>query len=698
MTELLQGSEFADEVVLDLQEQIDEIQVLRELAGQLLESFQPGFPLEGDKSSRKTSDWVQESKEAFSQGNKVLFPQLLPGGRAATAMPTVFDARQGNPSGGPTRRRGGETGGRAVLSSELTASGHRPPVPGGYRRVPAADPGPWSSTQFAGVSSGHEAPFARYAAGRIRDKREAYSLLDQQAAKTRTTPQEADPMLTAERISVGGFCRRSSAEETGGYRPKFPSDPCPVPAVLEERRRQNERRLSTSQQSGNQRHASYPARYGDEDKPREQKYSILQGLGGLFPTSLSEDFYRDYEDDVFVDESYPRRRRPANNGAKNFFIYREAAAAIPKFRDGLHDYINWLAAVQYYEQYCPDGVTQQIKFQTVMKTLEGKARRIGSTISIVGQPFDRLLADLQKEFGDREQILVSQKKYIVDMRPWPKGYNEQRDWLSSMEAVRTGYEVFGGNIDTENALYLSLFSKLYSELRQKWVGHQRRERVRPCWSTLLGFLQEEADMTRQLELENTAAMSATGKTAPTSENKSANKQQMKGINDYRPGFFVAGAVSDETPTDGAAVTMIAGAKFQQKQSEQKKGLQPKKPQPKKTEEEPKVDRGCEICGGSFHPLYNCDKFKQMSAQRRMEAVLTYNYHAVCLSRHGGECRNQRGCEVPGCTKKHHTMLHDADFDEARRQAQENKTKLDEARKNGTARPNFFNTDDDSSDY
>ncbi|KYN12711.1 hypothetical protein ALC57_15114 [Trachymyrmex cornetzi] len=67
-----------------------------------------------------------------------------------------------------------------------------------------------------------------------------------------------------------------------------------------------------------------------------------------------------------------------------------------------------------------------------------------------------------------------------------------------------------------------------------------------------------------------------------------------------------------------------------------------------------VSRNCVICKTKQHPLYRCDKFKQLPIPKRIEAVRNAKICYNCLRSH-----RDRPCKFSECTicqKRHNTLL------------------------------------------
>ncbi|XP_070144166.1 uncharacterized protein [Drosophila kikkawai] len=65
---------------------------------------------------------------------------------------------------------------------------------------------------------------------------------------------------------------------------------------------------------------------------------------------------------------------------------------------------------------------------------------------------------------------------------------------------------------------------------------------------------------------------------------------------------------------------------------------------------------CRVCRG-IHPLRKCKRFRKLSAEKRLRAVLINKYCSNCLAHQHSEgtCRSQDGCKK--CGGSHHTLLH-----------------------------------------
>lgn len=76
-----------------------------------------------------------------------------------------------------------------------------------------------------------------------------------------------------------------------------------------------------------------------------------------------------------------------------------------------------------------------------------------------------------------------------------------------------------------------------------------------------------------------------------------------------------------------------------------------------------TSRNCTVCKIKRHPLYLCEKFKQLSVQKRIDAVrgakLCYN----CMRSHKGSVCKFSSCTI--CQRRHNTLLHLDNYSNAR---------------------------------
>ncbi|XP_065076052.1 uncharacterized protein LOC135699688 [Ochlerotatus camptorhynchus] len=67
---------------------------------------------------------------------------------------------------------------------------------------------------------------------------------------------------------------------------------------------------------------------------------------------------------------------------------------------------------------------------------------------------------------------------------------------------------------------------------------------------------------------------------------------------------------------------------------------------------------CPTCGRTDHRLRNCDEFRKMGVQQRLEVVDRFDLCRSCLNAHGKSwCKANIRCKVERCQGQHNTMLH-----------------------------------------
>lgn len=88
---------------------------------------------------------------------------------------------------------------------------------------------------------------------------------------------------------------------------------------------------------------------------------------------------------------------------------------------------------------------------------------------------------------------------------------------------------------------------------------------------------------------------------------------------------------------------------------------------------------CVACKNKQHPLFKCDKFKQLTIPKRIElvknAMLCYN----CLRSHRGKACNYTNCTI--CHKRHNTLIHLGKSTTSKADTTDRKTIQNEAQEN-----------------
>ncbi|XP_039447331.1 uncharacterized protein LOC120426603 [Culex pipiens pallens] len=69
-------------------------------------------------------------------------------------------------------------------------------------------------------------------------------------------------------------------------------------------------------------------------------------------------------------------------------------------------------------------------------------------------------------------------------------------------------------------------------------------------------------------------------------------------------------------------------------------------------------RPCRICDRTDHRVRNCEKFKQLKLEDRLDAVKKWQLCKLCLNEHGSaRCRMNFRCNVRNCKERHNALLH-----------------------------------------
>jgi len=66
-------------------------------------------------------------------------------------------------------------------------------------------------------------------------------------------------------------------------------------------------------------------------------------------------------------------------------------------------------------------------------------------------------------------------------------------------------------------------------------------------------------------------------------------------------------------------------------------------------------KSCVVCKNGPHPLFRCEKFKQLNIPKRIEIVKAAKLCYNCLRSHKGKVCNYTNCTK--CQRRHNTLLH-----------------------------------------
>ncbi|XP_053692248.1 uncharacterized protein LOC128740709 [Sabethes cyaneus] len=89
--------------------------------------------------------------------------------------------------------------------------------------------------------------------------------------------------------------------------------------------------------------------------------------------------------------------------------------------------------------------------------------------------------------------------------------------------------------------------------------------------------------------------------------------------------------------------------------------QPNRSGGSQTEIYAKSKKPCVVCNRNDHKVRFCDDFAKLNIRGRLEIVEKFKLCQLCLNDHGKvQCTFRSRCNVPNCTKKHHSLLHRAE--------------------------------------
>ncbi|XP_052863821.1 uncharacterized protein LOC128270460 [Anopheles cruzii] len=66
---------------------------------------------------------------------------------------------------------------------------------------------------------------------------------------------------------------------------------------------------------------------------------------------------------------------------------------------------------------------------------------------------------------------------------------------------------------------------------------------------------------------------------------------------------------------------------------------------------------CPACAGECEQMASCSKFLKMNTRSRWDVVKSHNLCRTCLRTHQTRCQAPAACEIGGCKRRHHKLLH-----------------------------------------
>ncbi|XP_058817458.1 uncharacterized protein LOC131680765 [Topomyia yanbarensis] len=81
---------------------------------------------------------------------------------------------------------------------------------------------------------------------------------------------------------------------------------------------------------------------------------------------------------------------------------------------------------------------------------------------------------------------------------------------------------------------------------------------------------------------------------------------------------------------------------------------------------------CFICKNSGHRVKDCSEFDKKTVDERWETIQKLGLCRLCLGAHGRRpCKNRKQCDIDGCQRRHHPLLHSKRDTNEAQQAREN---------------------------
>jgi hypothetical protein len=303
---------------------------------------------------------------------------------------------------------------------------------------------------------------------------------------------------------------------------------------------------------------------------------------------------------------------------------QDAKGSIPQFKDGYEQFFDWLDAAERYIEVGYDSDKQM--FQNLKKTLEGRAKELVEHLSTREPRMIELLLDtLKKEYGDVQYLSGKMRKDLMEMGVIGFGADNLRKYLHKVSEVRSVLAKAGEPVDNSND-FLSIVKSRLPRAYQRDLN--LRVGKKTGLAPLLEAMQELLEAERIMERDAAAYGSPLEK--EKAEKRGNRKDEQKEKKDEKKDDW------KKKHEQSAPVNVFT---THASQSETQK---------------------CPECGSSQHNLPNCEKFKKLNVNERLEQAEKHRVHYRCLTRHPrGECTFPDECPVEGknCKYSHHELLH-----------------------------------------
>lgn len=278
--------------------------------------------------------------------------------------------------------------------------------------------------------------------------------------------------------------------------------------------------------------------------------------------------------------------------------------SIPKFSGNKRLYEGWKAA--FYACVDKSNTTPEYKLLRLRDCLQGEALKVVENLGHTPAAYEAAKSRLDRKYGGTRRALTLRLEELNSFKPIREGNERDLENLAELlDVVVVNLKDAGQDSELgSGSLYITIMKKLNKSLLARynqWIADCRH-------TESVEKLREFID--RESQFLTTASETLSG-------------------------IAKEPARRDRHATGRTLVTQSSEASTDSKVK-------------------------CKVCSGA-HGVWACDKFKGMTIKKRWYIAKENRLCFRCLSsfHHGKDCPRSKTCDVDGCTRSHHRLLHDS---------------------------------------
>ena len=269
------------------------------------------------------------------------------------------------------------------------------------------------------------------------------------------------------------------------------------------------------------------------------------------------------------------------------------------------------------------ALDEAVKMTLLLQFLEGPALKAVQRYEALPGGLRNALKTLEERFGRPSQIV---RACVETLTKGPVIQNNDKQALQQLaDDAQVVYDIlesmgYLNEMNTENLE--RIVSRLPKWAQTKFIGttnKKRKYKEMPSFKDVVDFLKDRADVMNHPFLSRNEAVSKSASTNPIARQATTSRERSTSVK----------------------VTTLATTKKEER---------------------------CFMCNNP-HRLYRCESFKSKTPKERNEFVKANKICFNCLSsteHNYKNCKCSVRCQVPGCGKAHHSMLHFPESNDSKR--------------------------------